>query len=97
MSLKELPAHVRTHVIINWVGVALAGLGILGFILSFNDVAGPARWAENVHTDIPWIAYISIFMWAGGLGLAWYGRTRVKTAVRKRQEELAGAAKVNVD
>lgn len=97
MSFSELPRHVRVHMIISWVGMVFAGLGILGFILSFNDVAGPARWANDVNTDIPWFAYGCIFAWAGGIFLAWYGRHRITIAVRKRQAELASAASVELD
>lgn len=97
MSFRELPRHVRVHMIIGWTGMVLAGLGILGFIFSFNDVAGPSRWANDVNTDIPWFAYISIFMWAVGIFLAWYGRHRINIAVRKRQAELAAAATVDLD
>ena len=97
MSLKDLPPHVRAHVILTWVGMALAALGILGFILSFKAVAGPSRWAGSVFKDTPWGAWISIFAWVGGMALVWYGRRQVDSAVRRRKQELADAAKVDLD
>ena len=97
MSLKDLPSHVRTNVILTRVGMVIGALGILGFILSFNDVAGPSRWAGSVHEDTPWVAWISIFAWVGGMALVWYGRRQVDSAVRRRKQELADAAKVDLD
>ncbi|MCE5202922.1 MAG: hypothetical protein ABFC80_01930 [Coriobacteriales bacterium] len=97
MSFRALPKNVQVHLVLWWAGMIVAGLGVLGFILSFNEVAGPSRWATDVSTDIPWFAYISIFMWAGGGLLAWYSRHRVNAAVRKRKAELADAARVDVD
>jgi hypothetical protein len=97
VSLKELPPHVRANVILTWAGMALAALGILGFALSFTSVAGPSRWAGDVHADTPWVAWISIFAWAGGMALVWYGRRQVDGAVRRRKQELADAAKADLD
>lgn len=97
MSLKDLPPHVRRNVILTWVGMALAALGILGFMLSLTAVAGPSRWAGSVHTDTPWVAWIAIFAWVGGMALVWYARRQVDSAVRRRKQELADAAKVDLD
>lgn len=97
MSVKLLPPHVRAHVYVTWLGMGLSGLGILGFFLSFNDVAGPERWAVGVHRDVPWGAYIAIFSWAAGLVLTWYGRRQVDAAVKKRRQELADATRVDLD
>lgn len=97
MSLKHLPPHVRAHVYLTWFGMGLSALGILGFFLSFNDVAGPSRWAVGVHHDIPWGAYTAIFAWVAGLVITWYGRRQVDAAARKRKQELADAARVDLD
>ncbi|KAF0209371.1 MAG: hypothetical protein Q8S43_00865 [Actinomycetota bacterium] len=97
MNLKGVPPHVRVHMYITWAGMALGALGILGFFLSFNSVGSPAQALEDVHRDIPWGAYISIFMWVGGLLLAWYGRIMLNKAVRKRTQELADSAVVELD
>jgi len=97
VSLKDVPASVRTHMYIAWAGMVLGAAGILGFILSFNQVGSPAAAVVDVHRDIPWFAYISIFMWVGGMLLAWYGRRQLNVAVRKRTEELAAAAIVELD
>ena len=82
---------------ITWVGIVLASLGLLGFILSFGAVGSPAQAVSDVHRDVPWGAYSSIFAWAGGLGLTWYGRRQLNAAVRKRTQELADAAVVELD
>lgn len=97
MSLKDLPARVRAYVYLTWTGMGLSALGILGFFLSFNAVAGPTRWAVGVHRDIPWGAYGAIFAWVIGLVLTWYGRRRFDAAVRARKRELEDAARVELD
>jgi len=97
VSIKDVPARVRAHMYLTWAGMALGAVGILGFILSFNQVGSPAQAVVDVHRDIPWVAYISIFMWAGGMLLAWYGRKQLNAAVRKRTQELADAASVELD
>lgn len=97
MSLKDVPAHVRAYMYITWTGMALGGAGILGFVLSFNAVASSAQAAVDVHRDIPWGAYISIFAWVGGLLLAWYGRRQLNAAVSRRTQELADAARGELD
>jgi threonine/homoserine/homoserine lactone efflux protein len=43
------------------------------------------------------VAWISIFAWVGGMALVWYGRRQVDSAVRRRRQELADAAKVDLD
>ena len=87
MSLKQLPPRVRAHLYLFYAGMVLAGLGVVGFILSFNQVASSAQAAIDVHKDIPVVAYASIFAWAIGLGLMWYGRKTVDAAVRDKMAE----------
>jgi hypothetical protein len=82
---------------IAWAGMVLGAAGILGFILSFNQVGSPAVALSEGQRVVPWFAYISIFMWVGGMLLAWYGRRQLNVAVRKRTEELAAAAVVELD
>ncbi|MCX8007315.1 MAG: hypothetical protein N3B11_04270 [Coriobacteriia bacterium] len=97
MSLKHLPPHVRAHVYVTWVGIGLSALGIGGFFLSFDQVAGPSRWAVGVHHDIPWGAYIAIFAWVAGLVITWYGRRQIDAAVRRRRQEMAEASRVDIE
>jgi hypothetical protein len=85
------------YLYVTWTGMALGAAGILGFILSYDSVGSPAQAAVNVHRDIPWVAYVSIFAWAGGLLLAWWGRRRLNAAVGRRKQELADAARAEVD
>ncbi len=97
MSLKDVPPRVRTNMYITWLGMGLGAAGILGFFLSFGAVGSPAAAVADVHRDIPWGAYISIFTWVSGLLLAWYGRRKLNAAVSKRKQELADAARVELD
>jgi len=97
VSLKELPVHVRNNVYLSWVGMALAGLGIVGFILSFGSIAGPEQIASDGQAVFPWIAYISILAWAVGLVVSWIGRRNIRTAVRERKQEMQQAARIDLD
>ncbi|MDZ4654973.1 MAG: hypothetical protein U1F44_03770 [Coriobacteriia bacterium] len=97
MSLKDLPPHVRGNVYLGWVGMVLAGLGIVGFFLSFSSIAGPEQIASDGAAVFPWFAYVSIFAWAVGLILAWFGRRNIRDAVRKRKQEMQEAAHVDLD
>ncbi len=92
MSLKVLPAHVRLHLYLFWTGMAVAGLGVIGFFLSFWQVGSASQASIDVHTDIPVIAYISIAAWVGGLLLMWYSRRTLDAAVARKLEESAPAA-----
>jgi predicted small integral membrane protein len=76
--------------------MALGAIGILGFFFSYGQVGSPAQAALEVQR-IPWFAYASIFMWVGGMALAWYGRRQLNAAVRKRTKELEDAARVELD
>lgn len=87
MSVRLLPRHVRMHVYLFWAGMAVAGLGVLGFFLSFGQVASRAQATVDVHEDIPLVAYGSIAGWAVGLAFMWYGRRAVDAAVRQRVRE----------
>jgi len=97
VSLKELPSHVRANVYLSWAGMAVAALGILGFLLSFNSIAGTEQIASDGQAVFPWFAYISIFAWAVGLVMTGIGRRNIRAAVRKRQQEMREAARVDLD
>lgn len=81
MSLKVLPPHVRAHLYLFWAGMALAGLGVLGFFVSFWRVGSAAAATVDVHADVPVFAYASIAAWVLGLGIMWYSRRQVDRAV----------------
>lgn|GEM_PF-1402642 len=96
MSLSELPARVRAHVYLFWVGMAVAGAGVLGFFLSFWQVGSATQAAIDVHTEVPVFAYASILAWVGGLIIMWYSRRTLDAAVRARLEENRAAMIVNL-
>lgn len=81
MSLKVLPPHVRAHLYLFWAGMGLAGLGVLGFFVSFWQVGSASAAKVDVHYDVPVFAYASIFAWVIGLAVMWYGRRQVDRAV----------------
>lgn len=87
MSLRVLPPHVRAHLYMFWAGAITAGLGIVGFFLSFGEVASPEQATIDVHYDVPVLAYASIAAWVVGLVLMWYSRRRIDAAVRAKQAE----------
>ncbi|MDO9556555.1 MAG: hypothetical protein Q7J82_03095 [Coriobacteriia bacterium] len=97
MSVKELPPHVRRNVYLSWAGMTIAALGILGFFLSFASIAGPEQIASDGQAVFPWFAYISIFAWAVGLIVSWLGRRNIRSAVRKRKQEMQEAACVDLN
>lgn len=81
MSLKVLPPHVRAHLYLFWAGMVLAGLGVLGFFLSFWQVGSALAATVDVHEEVPIFAYASIAAWVVGLGIMWYSRRQVDRAV----------------
>jgi len=84
VSLKVLPPRVRAFVYLFWVGMVAAGAGVIGFFLSFWQVAGARQAAIDVHTDIPVFAYASIFAWVLGLLIMWYSRRRLDAALAEK-------------
>ncbi len=92
MSLKVLPLRVRVHLYLYWAGMVIAGLGVVGFFLSYWQVGSPAQAAIDVHDRIPVLAYASIFAWVAGLAAMWYSRRRVDAAVTARLREKRDAA-----
>lgn len=97
MNLQVLPSHVRTHVYLFWTGMATAGLGIIGFFLSFTRIVSPKVAAVAVNEDIPEVAYASIFAWVIGLALMWYSRRRLDAAVAGRLADGGGNPPVEAD
>ena len=87
MSLKVLPPHVRAHLYLFWAGMAIAGLGVVGFFLSFWEVGSAMAAAVDVHEEVPVFAYASIAAWVLGLGIMWYSRRRVDAAVTAKLKE----------
>lgn len=91
MSIKSVPMHVRAHLYLFWAGMALAGAGVLGFFVSFWRVGSAAQASIDVHTEVPVIAYASIFAWVVGLAIMWYSRRTLDIAVAKRTREVREA------
>lgn len=97
MSLRILPPHVRAHLYLFWVGMGLAGIGVLGFVFSFWRVGSAAQAAVDVHTDVPVVAYVSIVAWVVGLAVMWYSRRALEAAVAARTRETRAAMYVDTD
>lgn len=97
MSVRDLPPHVRGNVYLTWFGMGVAAVGILGFLLSFNSVAGTEQIASDGQAVFPWLAYAAIFAWAVGLVISWFGRRNIRKAVRERKLEMADVARVDLD
>lgn len=87
MSLSHVPGHVRAHIFLFRFGAIAGALGVVGFFLSYWQVASPALAAGDVHYEIPWFAYASIFAWLGGIALMWYSRRVLRAAVARKQAE----------
>lgn len=96
MSLKVLPPHVRAHLYLFWVGMALSGAGVIGFFVSFWQVGSSRAAALDVHTDVPVFAYASILAWVVGLAIMWYSRRKVDAAVAAKLKENREAAHVDL-
>lgn len=97
MSLKDLPARVRTYLYEYWAGLIVAGLGVLGFVASFFQVGSAAQAAVDVHTDIPVFAYLAIGAWLVGIVLMWHGRRRLIAAMDARSAEKKSALSVGIE
>jgi hypothetical protein len=80
------------HLYLYWVGMVIAGLGVVGFFLSYWQVGSPAQAAIDVHDRVPVLAYASIFAWVAGLAFMWYGRRRVDAALKARLQQNRDAA-----
>jgi NhaP-type Na+/H+ or K+/H+ antiporter len=76
--------------------MALAGVGVVGFFLSFGQVASPAQAATDVHDTLPVLAYAAILLWAGGLAIMWYSRRWLDFAVRRKKREDRAAMVVDL-
>ena len=97
MSLAAVPLRVRINLALFWVGIVVAGLGIVGFFLSFGQVASSTQAAIDVHEDIPVFAYAAIAGWIVGLFLMWYSRRNLDAAVSDRVRERREAVLADLD
>ncbi|MBN1192819.1 MAG: hypothetical protein JXA36_03900 [Coriobacteriia bacterium] len=95
MNLKVLPPQVRVYLYIFWVGMGIAGIGVVGFFLSFWQVGSAAQAAIDVHDNVPVFAYASILAWVVGLIVMWYGRRRLTAALAAKQKESRSAILVD--
>lgn len=87
MNLRDVPPRVRAHIYLFYAGMAIAGLGLAGFVLSFGQVGSSSQALIDVHDDTPVVAYASIFAWVIGLGTMWYSRRTLDSAVREKMRE----------
>ncbi len=91
MSIRNVPPAVRLHLYVFWAGLVIAGIGIVGFFLSFWRVGSSVAAAVDVHQDVPVFAYASIAAWVLGLALMWLSRRKLDAAVAaKLAEDRAG-------
>ena len=91
MSIRNVPTAVRIQLYLFWAGMVIAGLGVMGFFLSFWEVGSSAAAVVDVHDDIPILAYASIVAWIVGLAAMWWSRRRLDAAVAaKLAEDQAG-------
>ena len=91
MSIRNVPQSVRLQLYLFWAGMIVAGIGVLGFFLSFWAVGSSSAAAVDVHYDVPVLAYASIAAWAIGLAAMWLSRRRLDAAVAaKLAEDEAG-------
>ncbi|MBN2247872.1 MAG: hypothetical protein JW733_04155 [Coriobacteriia bacterium] len=91
MSIRDVPPAVRVQLYLFWAGMAIAGIGVVGFFLSFWQVGSATAAAIDVHEDVPVYAYASIAAWVAGLAVMWSSRRRLDAAVAaKLAEDQAG-------
>ena len=96
MSFRDMPRRVRVNLVLHWVGIVLAGLGVIAFFLSFGQVASVAQARIDVHDEMPVIAYAGILAWALGLGLMWYSRRTLDFEMRKKMKKDRSAMRVDL-
>jgi hypothetical protein len=87
VSLRAVPRNVRVHIYLFWTGIVLAGVGVLGFLLSFWQVGSSAAATVDVHSEIPVLAYASIAAWVIGLGTMWHSRRKLDAAVAEKTRQ----------
>lgn len=91
MSIRNVPPAVRFQLYMFWAGMAIAGIGVVGFFLSFWRVGSSAAASVDVHYDVPVMAYASIVAWVIGLAAMWWSRRKLDAAVAaKLAEDQAG-------
>lgn len=88
MTRTELPRVARTAMFVLRGGLALSAAGIVGFLLSYRQVAAPALAAADVH-PMPPLAWASIVAWVAGIGIALGARWYAAAAAAARAERMA--------
>lgn len=87
MTRPELPPNVRYAMWALRGGLAVAGLGIIGFFLSYSEVGAPSLASADYHA-IPTLAWLSIVAWFAGMGVAlaagWHVRGVARGYARTR-------------
>ncbi|MDY0340603.1 MAG: hypothetical protein RBS17_05275 [Coriobacteriia bacterium] len=84
MSIRDVPPAVRIQLYLFWAGMVIAGIGVVGFMLSFWEVGSSAAAVIDVHDETPVLAYASIAAWIAGLGTMWWSRRRLEAAVAEK-------------
>jgi hypothetical protein len=86
VSLRHVPIGVRAYLYLFWAGMAVGGVGVVGFFLSFWRVGSSAAAMTDVHYDTPVGAYASIAAWVLGLVAMWFSRRKLDAAVAAKLE-----------
>lgn len=94
-GLRELPRHLRASIYLVGVGLLVAGLGILGFIVSFDQVITRVRTAATGAGAFPWLTYVSVAAWAAGSLLVWSSRKHIDRALRERQRAARESIRID--
>jgi len=87
VSIRNVPPVVRFQLYVFWAGMAIAGIGVVGFFLSFWRVGSSSAASADVHYDVPVLAYASIAAWVVGLAAMWWSRRRLDAAVAAKLAE----------
>jgi hypothetical protein len=85
--MEGLPRAVRMNIWLFRAGMIVAGVGVVGFIASFAQIAAPAQAAIDVHEQVPVLAYASIAAWVVGLAVMWRSRRVLDAALREKLAE----------
>ncbi|MHB1017005.1 MAG: hypothetical protein ACYC2X_03810 [Coriobacteriia bacterium] len=96
MSIRNVPSAVRLQLYLFWTGMVIAGIGVVGFFLSFWQVGSSSAASVDVHSDVPVLAYASIAAWVLGLAAMWWSRRRLDAAVAAKLAEDAAGLYVDI-
>ncbi len=92
MTSPKLPPEVRWALWALRAGLAVALVGIVGFLLSFGQVGAPSLASADYH-PMPTVALASVVAWFVGVGVATGARLHVRGVARRhasRREGLTG-------